>query len=114
MAPWNVAQGAVWLQALALLPLLATHNTFCAWTGLAEIDSTIGQNKVHNRMSFLMTCSAIVRGDAIGLLQRRGGGEASVDAVGADLVVAEGDQRARKGFYAGAVAADRRSADVDD
>jgi hypothetical protein len=49
-----LAQGEIWLQALPSLPLGPTHNTFCAITGLADIDSTIAQTEVHKRMNFLM------------------------------------------------------------
>ena len=38
----------------ASLPFLATHNTFCAWTGVAEIDSASAPSEVHDTTSFLM------------------------------------------------------------
>jgi hypothetical protein len=49
-----VAHGAVVLQALPSLPFGPTHNTFCAMTGPADINSTIAQSEAHTRMIFLM------------------------------------------------------------
>src|SRR4051812_45859404 len=99
---------------MASLPVLETHNTFCALTGLAEINSTIAKSELYNRMNFLMTCSLSDRGDGIGLLQRCGAGETSVGTVGAHVVVAEGNNRTRVGIYSRAVATHRRCARVND
>src|SRR5437868_6770417 len=110
MAPWKVAHGAVWLQMLASLPPLLTHSTFCAWTGVAEIASSIAPSAEQNKASFLMISCFRWMVDGIRSLQRCRSGETSVAAVGAHLVVAEGDQLPRGGLYPDAVAADRRAA----
>src|ERR1700722_15980526 len=50
---------------------------------------------------------------ALTLLQRRGAVEIPVGAVGAHLVVAEGDDRSPSGLHAGPIAADCRGTDCD-